>query len=71
MRKVGILTAGGLVPCLSFAIDALIKEYNDVSSDIEILCYKNGYMGLLFGDSVTVTHGVVESINALYKFVES
>ena len=68
MRKVGILTAGGLAPCLSSAIAALIKEYNDVSSDIEILCYKNGYMGLLLGDSVTVTHGVVESINALYKF---
>lgn len=37
MRKVGILTAGGLAPCVSSAIAARIKEYNDVSSDIEIL----------------------------------
>ena len=52
--KVGILTVGGLAPCLSSAIAELIKEYNDVSSDIEILFFKNGYMRLLLGDSVTV-----------------
>ncbi|MDR1414098.1 MAG: pyrophosphate--fructose-6-phosphate 1-phosphotransferase [Puniceicoccales bacterium] len=67
MKKVAILTAGGIAPCLSSAIAALIEEYNKLSSDIEIICYRDGYRGLLLGDSVGVSHGVVESIEYLYK----
>ncbi len=58
VKKVGILTAGGLAPCLSSAIGYLIDEYTRVAPEIEIIGYINGYMGLLKGDSVTVTQEV-------------
>ena len=58
VKKVGILTAGGLAPCLSAAIGYLIDEYTRVAPDVEIIGYINGYMGLLKGDSVTVTQEV-------------
>jgi pyrophosphate--fructose-6-phosphate 1-phosphotransferase len=66
--RVAILTAGGIAPCLSSAVAALIKKYYDLSVDIEIICYRDGYKGLLLGDSVSVTHGVVEHADELYKF---
>ncbi|MDR1596052.1 MAG: pyrophosphate--fructose-6-phosphate 1-phosphotransferase [Puniceicoccales bacterium] len=68
MRRVAILTAGGIAPCLSSAIAALIQEYDKVSPEIEMICYRDGYKGLLLGDSVNVTHGTVESAEILYKF---
>ncbi|MEI6516614.1 MAG: 6-phosphofructokinase, partial [bacterium] len=55
VKKVGILTAGGLAPCLSSAIGYLIDEYSRVAPDIEIIGYINGYMGLLKGQSIKVT----------------
>ncbi len=55
VKKVGILTAGGLAPCLSAAIGYLIDAYTRKAPDVEIICYVNGYMGLLQGKSLTVT----------------
>ncbi len=55
VKKVGILTAGGLAPCLSSAIGYLIERYTAVAPDVEIIGYINGYMGLLKGQSITVT----------------
>jgi pyrophosphate--fructose-6-phosphate 1-phosphotransferase len=54
-RKVAILTAGGLAPCLSAAVGELIQQYTEAAPDIEIICYRSGYKGLLLGDSITVT----------------
>lgn len=54
-KKVAILTAGGLAPCLSAAIADLIERYSVVAPDIELLCYRSGYKGLLLGDSIAVT----------------
>ena len=54
IKKVAILTAGGLAPCLSSAIGALIEEYERVAPEVEILCYKDGYKGLLLGDKYVV-----------------
>ncbi len=54
-RKVAILTAGGLAPCLSAAIGGLVRQYTAVAPDIELICYRFGYKGLLIGDSFTVT----------------
>ncbi len=42
VKKVGILTAGGLAPCLSSAIGGLIQRYTEIDPDVEIICYKNG-----------------------------
>ena len=49
-RKVALLTAGGLAPCLSSAVGALIVEYASKHPTTEIICYVNGYKGLLLGE---------------------
>ena len=49
-RKVAILTAGGLAPCLSAATGGLIERYTAIAPDIELMCYRNGVTGLLRGD---------------------
>ncbi|MEO9594962.1 pyrophosphate--fructose-6-phosphate 1-phosphotransferase [Rhodopirellula bahusiensis] len=54
VKRVGILTAGGLAPCLSSAIGALIEAYTQQAPELEILCYRSGYKGLLLGDSFVV-----------------
>ncbi len=54
-KKVAILTAGGLAPCLSAAIAGLIERYTELAPEIEIICYRSGYKGLLLGDSLPVT----------------
>ena len=68
VRKVAILTAGGLAPCLSTAIAALVEEYTKVDPKIQIICYVSGYKGLLEGRSVKVTPAVRKNIAALYTF---
>lgn len=67
VKKVGILTAGGLAPCLSAAIGCLIDTYSRKAPDVEIICYVNGYMGLLQGKSLPVTPAVRQNWKA---FVE-
>ena len=67
-RKVGILTAGGLAPCLSSAIGGLIERYTAVAPDIEIICYTNGYAGLLKGASLPVTPAVRAGAHLLHGF---
>lgn len=54
IQRVGILTAGGLAPCLSSAIGYLIETYTKQSPQTEIVCYRSGYQGLLRGDSFVV-----------------
>ena len=53
-KKVAILTAGGLAPCLSASIAGLIERYTQAAPEIEIICYRSGYKGLLLGDSIQV-----------------
>ncbi len=53
-KKVALLTAGGLAPCLSSAIGGLITRYTDIAPDIEIIAYRSGYKGLLLGDSYKI-----------------
>lgn len=66
--RVGILTAGGLAPCLSAAIGGLIERYTEVAPDAEIICYINGYAGVLKGESVTVTPDVRAGAHVLHQF---
>lgn len=54
-RKVALLTAGGLAPCLSAAVGELILQYSETAPELEIICYRSGYKGLLLGDSIKVT----------------
>ncbi|MDF9828409.1 pyrophosphate--fructose-6-phosphate 1-phosphotransferase [Ereboglobus sp. PH5-10] len=53
-KKVAILTAGGLAPCLSSAIGGLVERYTEIAPDIEIIAYRGGYKGLLLGDSYKI-----------------
>ena len=65
VKKVGLLTAGGLAPCLSSAVGFLIEKYTEIDPSIEIICYKSGYKGLLLGESLVVTPAVREQATAL------
>lgn len=67
MTKIGILTAGGLAPCLSASIGALIEAYTAFDPSIEIIGYRAGYKGLLLGDSVVVTPEIRQRAAALYE----
>jgi diphosphate-dependent phosphofructokinase len=53
--KIAILTAGGIAPCLSAAVGYLISGYTDAAPHAGIIAYRNGYMGLLTGQSVEIT----------------
>jgi len=67
-KKIAILTAGGLAPCLNSAIGSLIERYNEIDPSIEIICYRSGYKGLLLGDSYPVTATVREKAGLLQHF---
>lgn len=68
VRRVALLTAGGLAPCLSSAVGALIERYTAVDPGIEIIGYRHGYAGLLAGDHVTVTPDDREQAHLLHRF---
>lgn len=64
--KAAMLTAGGLAPCLSAAVGALIQRYTDVAPDIDLIGYQNGYSGLLTGRSIAITPHVRQHAHILY-----
>ncbi len=68
VRKVAMLTAGGLAPCLSSAVGGLIERYSEVAPDVEIIGYRDGYKGLLLGDSDTVSAEGREQAPILHRF---
>lgn len=63
-----MLTAGGLAPCLSSAVAGLIERYTEVAPDVRIIAYRNGYAGLLTGDSVEITDEVRAVAHRLHAF---
>ena len=67
-KKVALLTAGGLAPCLNSAMGSLIERYTEMDPSIEIICYRSGYKGLLLGDSYIVTPEIREKAGLLHKF---
>jgi pyrophosphate--fructose-6-phosphate 1-phosphotransferase len=67
IKKVALLTAGGLAPCLSTAVGRLIERYTEVSPETEIIAYVGGYKGLLLGDSIKITPEIRENAAILYK----
>ncbi len=67
-KKVAILTAGGLAPCLSSAIGSLIERYTEIDPSIEIICYRSGYKGLLLGASYPVTQEIREKTGLFQQF---
>ena len=67
-KKVAILTAGGLAPCLSSAVGGLIERYSEIDPSIEIICYRGGYKGLLLGDSYKVTPDIRAHAGILHRY---
>jgi len=67
VQKIALLTAGGLAPCLSSAVGGLIERYTELYPDIEIICYRSGYKGLLLGDSIAVTPEIRANAATLHK----
>jgi len=67
-KKVALLTAGGLAPCLSSAVGGLIERYTEIDPSIEIIAYHGGYKGLLLGDSYKITPEIREKAHLLHKF---
>lgn len=65
-KKVALLTAGGLAPCLSSCCGALIRRYDELYPEVEIICYVGGYKGLLLGESITVTPEIRQSAGVLH-----
>jgi pyrophosphate--fructose-6-phosphate 1-phosphotransferase len=68
VKTVAMLTAGGLAPCLSSAVGGLIERYSEIAPDVRIIAYKNGYAGLLTGDSAEVTQEVRANAALLHNF---
>jgi pyrophosphate--fructose-6-phosphate 1-phosphotransferase len=54
-HKIALLTAGGLAPCLSASVAALIERYTARLPQAPIIGYLYGYDGLLRGRSVAAT----------------
>ena len=66
--KIAFLTAGGIAPCLSASIGALIESYNDLAPEAELLGYLHGYRGLLLGNKIVIPASVREKTDILYEF---
>ena len=66
--KIAFLTAGGIAPCLSSSIGALIEQYAKRKPEVEMIGYLNGYRGLLLGKSIAFPESVKNNFTALYDF---
>ncbi|MEZ5299556.1 MAG: pyrophosphate--fructose-6-phosphate 1-phosphotransferase [Verrucomicrobiales bacterium] len=67
-KKIAFLTAGGLAPCLSSSIGALIKRYAELAPDAELYGYLNGYRGLLLGNKIRFPENAAEKAEVLYEY---
>ncbi len=67
-HKIALLTAGGLAPCLSASVGALIERYSEIAPEIEIIAYRSGYTGLLKGDIMAITPQVRASARVLLDY---
>ncbi|MBF0319610.1 MAG: pyrophosphate--fructose-6-phosphate 1-phosphotransferase [Nitrospirae bacterium] len=67
-KKVALLTAGGLAPCLSSAVGGFIQRYSEILPDTEIIGFTNGYDGLLRKHFLKVTPKVRKTAHLLHEF---
>ena len=66
--KIAFLTAGGIAPCLSSAIGALINEYTAKYPEAEMIGYLHGYAGLLRGNSIKISDNARKNADVLFEF---
>ena len=66
--KIAFLTSGGLAPCLSASIGALVAEYSVIAPEAKHMGYLNGYRGLLLGQSIDFPDSVRQNTEVLMAF---
>lgn len=66
--KIAFLTSGGLAPCLSASIGALVAEYSAIAPEAKHMGYLNGYRGLLLGQSIDFPDSVRQNSEVLMAF---
>ena len=66
-HKVAFLTAGGLAPCLSSTIGFLVEAYQKTAPDAELIAYRDGYKGLLLGDSFTFSEAMRKEVGLFQR----
>ena len=66
--KIAFLTSGGLAPCLSASIGALVAEYSVIAPEAKHMGYLNGYRGLLLGQSIDFPDSVRQNSEVLMAF---
>lgn len=66
--KIAFLTSGGLAPCLSASIGALVAEYSVIAPEAKHMGYLNGYRGLLLGQSIDFPDSVRQNSEVLMEF---
>ena len=62
--KIAFLTAGGIAPCLSSSIGALIEQYATLKPEAELIGYLNGYRGLLLGKFIKIPESAKNNFTA-------
>ena len=65
--KIAFLTAGGVAPCLSASLGALIQTYNKLAPKADLLGYLHGYRGLLLGNSIEIPSSIRNKTDVLFK----
>jgi pyrophosphate--fructose-6-phosphate 1-phosphotransferase len=68
MPKIAFLTSGGIAPCLSASIGALIGRYKEIAPGAEFIGYRNGYQGLLLGRHIKFPQSAVEKHELFYRY---
>lgn len=68
--KIGMMTSGGLAPCLSSSVAQLVKYWvealrNNKVASVSFRMYTDGYKGVLIGDSFLIPEQVYDEIDAL------
>ncbi len=66
--RIAFLTSGGIAPCLSASIGALIERYSDLAPEAELIGYLHGYRGLLMGEKLAIPDSVRSKVEVLYSF---
>lgn len=70
--NVGMMTSGGLAPCLSSSVAHLIHYWSEAKkagkiSGLTIRLYKDGYKGMLIGDSFVLPEDVWDKADTLHE----
>ncbi len=66
--NIGFLTSGGLAPCLSASIGALIESYKREKVTANFVGYLNGYKGLLQSKSYLFPSEVLNNTSILFSY---